>query len=103
MVASPFNAVFNLIGEVAKGAHGDRFLRGVLRVSIALGLVRNYHLSVGLGAKGTRLKERLAVPHTLLVNIKASLNVIDGIDHVVKRFPKFVVKNILGVLSHKFL
>ena len=69
MVASPFYAVFDLIGEVAKGAHGDRFFRGVLRVTIALGFMRNYHLSVGLSAKSTRLKEGLAIPHTLLVNI----------------------------------
>jgi hypothetical protein len=30
LVASPFNAVLYLVGEIAQGAHWDGFLRGVL-------------------------------------------------------------------------
>jgi len=51
--------MLDLVGEVTKGAHGDRLLRGVLRVTVALGLVRHDHLSVSLGAEGTRLKKGL--------------------------------------------
>jgi hypothetical protein len=43
-VTSPFDTVLNLAGEVTKGAHRYGLLRRVLRVSVALSLVRDYHL-----------------------------------------------------------
>jgi hypothetical protein len=43
--------MFNLVREVSQGTHGDSFFRRVLRVAIALSLVRNDHLGVGLGSK----------------------------------------------------
>ena len=43
-VTTPFDTVLNLAGEVTKGAHGDSFLRRILRVSVALSLVRDDHL-----------------------------------------------------------
>ena len=44
LVAPPFNAVLNLVGEITQGAHWDGFLRWILGVSIALGLVWDNHL-----------------------------------------------------------
>lgn len=44
LVSAPFNAMLNLVGEVAECAHGNRLFRRVLRVAVALGLVRDYHL-----------------------------------------------------------
>lgn len=44
LVASPFDTVLDLVGEISQGAHWDGFLRGVLGVTVALGFMRNYHL-----------------------------------------------------------
>jgi hypothetical protein len=82
-VSAPFNAMFNLVGEVSEGAHGDGLLRGILGISIALGLVGNHHLGVGFGAEGSRFKERFLVPDALGVNIKTSFDVINCINNKV--------------------
>ena len=52
MVTTPFDTMLDLVGEVSQGAHRDGLLRGILRVTVGLSLVRNDHLRVGLGAKG---------------------------------------------------
>lgn len=89
--------MFDLVGEVAKGAHRDRLLGRVLRVTVALRLVRDDHLSVGLGAESTGLEERLLVPDALHVDVEAGRDVVDGIDNEVEALPEIIVEEILGV------
>ena len=56
MIASPLDAMFDLIREISKGAHWDGLFRWILRISVALSLVRNDHLLVSLGSKSARFK-----------------------------------------------
>ena len=97
-VTSPFNTVLNLAGKVTKCAHRDRLLRRVLRVSVALSLVRDDHLRVGLCAKSPRLEERLGIPDAAGVDVETSLDVINSVDNEVEVLPEVVVEDILGLL-----
>jgi hypothetical protein len=97
-ITSPFDTVLNLAGEVTKGTHRDSLLRRVLRVSVALSLVRDYHLWVCLGAKSARLEERLGIPDAAGVDVETSLNVINSIDNEVEVLPEVVIEDILGLL-----
>jgi hypothetical protein len=65
--------------------------------------MRDNHLRVGLGAEGSRLKEWLLEPGAPLVDIEASLNVVDRIDDEVKTIPEFVVEEVLCVRCDEFL
>jgi hypothetical protein len=69
LLASPFDAMFDLIGEISQSTHRDGIFWRVLRVAIALSLMRNNHLGVCLCSKGSRFKKRLFVPDTLAINI----------------------------------
>ncbi len=97
-ITSPFDTVLNLAGEVTKGAHRDRLLRRVLRVSVALSLVRDDHLRVGLCAESPRLEERLGIPDAAGVDVETSLDVIDGVYNEVEVLPEVIVEDILGLL-----
>jgi len=103
LVTSPFDAMLDLVREVSQCAHGDRLLRRVLRVAISLGLVRHDHLRVGLRAKSARLQKRLGVPDALAIDVKAGLDVVDGIDDEVKGVPEVVVEKILRLWGNKRL
>lgn len=83
-VASPLDTVFNLVREVAHGAHGDRFFWRVLDVSVTERLVWNDHLRVGLGSEGSRFKEWFLKPYAFAINVVAGLDVVDGIDNEIK-------------------
>lgn len=102
-VAAPFYAMLNLVGEVSQGAHWNGFLRRILGVAVALSLVRNDHLRVSFGAEGTGLEEWLFVPHTSLIDVETSLDVVDGVHNKVKSFPEIVVEGSFSVWSHKCL
>jgi hypothetical protein len=43
-VSAPLDTMLNLVGEVSQCAHWDSFFRGILRVTVALGLVWDNHL-----------------------------------------------------------
>ena len=60
-------------------------------------------MRVGLGAEGSGLKEWLLEPGAPLVDIEASLNVVDRIDNEVKTIPEFVVEEVLSVRCDEFL
>jgi len=79
MIASPFNAVLDLIREVSQSAHWDSLFGWILGISIALGLVGNDHLLVCLGSECTGLEEWLLIPDASAVNIKTGLDVIDSV------------------------
>lgn len=53
LITTPFDAVLDKVGEVTKSAHGDGLLGRILRVTVALSLVRDDHLGIGLGAKSS--------------------------------------------------
>lgn len=103
LVAAPLNAVLNLVGEVTERAHGDGLFGRILRVTVGLGLVRNDHLRVGLGAESAGLEERLAVPDALTIDVETSLNVIDGVDDEVETFPEVIVEDVLSLWSNESL
>ena len=63
----------------------------------------NDHLGVGLGAEGSRLEERLLVPDTLAIDVEPGLDVVDGIDNIVKRLPEFVIEKIFCLWANKGL
>ena len=79
LIATPLNAMLDLVREIAKGAHRDRFFWRILRVAIALCLVGNNHLRVGLGAERARLKQRLFVPEAAGVNVKAGFDIVNRV------------------------
>jgi hypothetical protein len=76
MIATPLDAMFDLIREVSQGAHWDGFLRRILGVSIALCLEWNDHLLVSLGSKSARLKQWFLIPDTSLVNVETSFDIV---------------------------
>ena len=95
-ISTPFDAMLDLIWEVSKGAHWNSFLWWILRITIALGLVWDDHLRVSFGSKGSRLKKRLLVPNASLIDVKSSMDVIDGVNNKVELLPEIIVENILG-------
>jgi hypothetical protein len=95
--------MLDLIREVSEGTHGDRFLRRVLRITIALSLVRNNHLTVSLGSEGTRLKKRLSVPDTSGVDVKSCMDVIDGVDNEVELLPEVIMEDSFSIRTNSSL
>ena len=57
----------------------------------------NNHLRVGFGTEGTRLKERLSVPDTSLVNIQSGFDIIYGVDYKVQTFPEAIIEDVFSV------
>lgn len=100
LLAAPLNAMLNQVGEVSQGAHWDTLLWWILRVTVALGLVRHDHLGVSFGTEGTRLKEWLLIPHALLIDIETRLDVVDSVDDEVETLPELVVESALGRWIH---
>jgi hypothetical protein len=80
--------MLNQIGEAFNSAHGIGFLWRILRITVALSHVRDYHLRVGLSAKCARLKERLLVPNATLINEFSSLDVINCVDDKAEALPE---------------
>jgi hypothetical protein len=103
LVTAPLDAVLDLVREVSEGAHGDRLLRRILRVTIGCGLVRHNHLGVCFGSKSTRLKKRLLIPNALTINIETSFDVIDSIDDEIETLPEFVVESIFRLRGYESL
>ena len=52
-VSAPLNAMLNLVREIPQSAHWNSLFRRILRISIALCLMRNDHLRIGFGAEGS--------------------------------------------------
>ena len=77
MITSPLNAVLDLIREISERAHWDGFSRGILRVSVAHGLVRNNHLLVSLGSDCTRLEQWFLKPDALTINVQMCFSIVD--------------------------
>ena len=99
-ISSPLDAVLNLRWEISKCAHGNGFLGRILRVSVALSLVRDNHLRVSLGTEGARLEKRFLVPDAASVDIEASLYVVNSIDNEIETLPEGIVKHVFGLLRH---
>jgi hypothetical protein len=52
-ISSPLDAMLDLIREVSEGAHWNGFFWWILRITVALSLVRNDHLRVSFGSEGS--------------------------------------------------
>mmetsp|Transcript_21396 Transcript_21396/g.33092 ORF Transcript_21396/g.33092 Transcript_21396/m.33092 type:complete len:705 (+) Transcript_21396:1078-3192(+) len=100
LVTAPFNAMLDLVGEVSEGTHGDGLLRGILRVTVALGLVGDNHLRVALSSEGAGFEEGLLEPDASLIDVETGMDVVDGVHHKVEALPEVVVEEIFGVLTH---
>jgi hypothetical protein len=101
LVTTPFNAMFNLVGEVSHRAHRDRFFWRVLNIFVTQSLVRNNHLGVCLSSKGSRFEKRLREPDAFVVYVVSSFDIVDSINNKVKARPKFFVEDVLGCWSYK--
>lgn len=49
-ISTPLYAMLDLVREVSEGAHWNGFFWWILRISVALSLVRDDHLRIGFGS-----------------------------------------------------
>lgn len=85
--------MLNGMREVLERTHGDAFLRRILGITIALGLVRYDDLRVALCPKGTTFKERFSVPDTSVVNMESCFDIVDSVNDAILGIPEVVVKD----------
>ena len=103
LIATPFDAVLDLIRIQPECAKWNGFFRRITRVAVSGGLVRNNHLRVSLGAKSARFKQRLFVPYALAIDIEPSFDIIDGVDNKIERLPEIIIEKIFCCRSDECL
>ncbi len=100
-ISAPLNAMLDQRGEVSEGTNSDTLFRRVFGTTVALSLVRNDHLRVGLGSEGARLQQGLFVPDTAIINVKTGIDVINCINEDAEALPELVIENVLGFSTHE--
>jgi len=92
--------VFNQVGEVSHGAHGDSIFWRVLDLMVAQSLMGDDHLRVGFCSESSRFKKGDLIPDASFVHVSTSLNVVYGINHKINVFPEFVTEHIFCIFTY---
>ena len=98
---SPLNAMLDQVRKELERAHGNGIIVLLLdNVVVALRVVRDDDLGVGLGAERAGLEERLLEEHAARVGVATRVHVVESVAHAVERVPEGRVEGVLGLGAH---